>query len=172
MDVLYRDARVEDAGALADFARASFVETFGHLYRPEDLAAFLAASYGAPIQLAEILDSARATRLAFIGERLVGYAQIGPYKLPMHPGPVQAMELYRLYVESDVKGAGVAPTLMDWAIGQAHAQQAGALFLGVWEENARARKFYGRYGFRQVGRYEFEVGAARDQELILRLDLV
>jgi len=39
--ITYRAPRVEEAPALVTLGRQSFVETFGHLYRPEDLASFL-----------------------------------------------------------------------------------------------------------------------------------
>ena len=69
MSVRLRPAIPEDAPALATLATDAFVAAFGHLYRPEDLAAFLAehktaAAYGRslsdpakPIQLAEVDDA-------------------------------------------------------------------------------------------------------------------
>lgn len=54
--VIYRPAVAEDAAALARFAAESFTATFGHLYPPEDLAAFLAESYGPAVQAREIAD--------------------------------------------------------------------------------------------------------------------
>lgn len=171
-EVWFRNATAEDAASLSDAARESFVETFGHTYRPEDLAAFVAASYSPAAQLAEILHPEASWRLALTLEgEVVGFCQIGAYGLPMEPGRGRALELKRLYVRAPWHGAGVAAALMDWAIAQARGRFAEALFLGVWRENARAQRFYARYGFEKVGEYQFIVGAARDEEDILRLDL-
>src|SRR5688500_5369537 len=41
-DITYRDALLSDAGPIADLFARSFVDTFGHLYKKEDLDAFLA----------------------------------------------------------------------------------------------------------------------------------
>jgi len=170
-DVTYRDATVDDCEALSTLMRETFCETFGHLYRPEDLAAFLAATYTPAQQYVEIIDSETETRLAVRDGAAVGYAQIGPFKLPFDAGSRHALELYRLYVREDVKGRGVAATLMDWALTRMRDRAAVDAYLGVWSGNERAQKFYARYGFERVGEYQFLVGEARDDEFILRVGL-
>ena len=46
--------------------------------------------------------------------------------------------------------------------------QRRTLWVGVWEENFGAQRFYARAGFQHVGDYEFPVGRVRDHEFILR----
>jgi len=171
MDVVYRDATPEDCDALSALMRETFMATFGHLYSAEDSAAFVAASYTPAQQYAELIDTGMGTRLAERGGALVGYAQIGPLKLPIDPGPARALELYRLYLREEVQGAGVADALMNWAMTHMRARNATQAFLGVWCENVRAQKFYARHGFVQVGAYRFPVGAQLDDEFILRAAL-
>jgi diamine N-acetyltransferase len=169
--IVYRDAGADDADALSDLMRETFVATFGHLYRAEDLNAFLQASYTPAQQYAELIDPDTETRLACEGKRLVGYAQIGPFKLPYEAGPARALELYRLYLREEAQGAGVADVLMRWALGRMRARAATQAFLGVWCDNVRAQRFYARYGFEKVGTYKFPVGETLDDEFILRLAL-
>jgi ribosomal protein S18 acetylase RimI-like enzyme len=171
MSVAYRDATTDDCDALSALMRDTFVATFGHLYRPQDLAAFVAASYGPALQYAEIIDPDTETRLAEAAGALVGYAQIGPFKLPHDAGSAHALELYRLYVREDVKGKGVAAALMDWAMTRMRDRGAMQAFLGVWSQNTRAQRFYARYGFAKVGTYKFPVGESLDDEWILRAAL-
>jgi diamine N-acetyltransferase len=170
-EVTYRDATPEDCDALAALMRETFCATFAHLYRPADLAAFLEASYTPAQQYAEIIDPDTETRLAVRDGALVGYAQIGPFKLPYDAGPAHALELYRLYLREDVQGKGVAAALMDWAMTRMRERGAAEAFLGVWSENHRAQKFYARYGFERVGAYQFPVGEALDDEFILKARL-
>lgn len=170
-DLIYRDATPDDCDALAQLMRETFCETFAHLYRAADLDAFLAASYTPAQQYAEIIDPDTETRLAVRDGALVGYAQIGPFKLPFDAGSARALELYRLYVRRDVQGKGVAPTLMDWALTRMRERDASQALLGVWSENFRAQKFYARYGFERVGAYKFPVGESLDDEFILRAAL-
>jgi len=165
--VSYRDATPDDGAALAAFWQACYCATFEHLYRPEDLAAFLAASYSPAQQYAEILDTTAEHRLALVEGAIVGACQIGKLGLPIDPGPAQSLELKRLYLDERRKGAGVGQALMDWALARARARDAAQIYLGVFSENPRAQRFYERNGFKKVGAYKFAVGAHMDDEDIL-----
>lgn len=167
--VVYRDATADDARELAAFASRTFVETFGHLYPSEDLAAFLAAKYGEAIQRAEMEEPGTRYQLALQGERIVGYVMMGGLDIKVdEPG---ALELHRLYVDSDVKGRGVAQALTDEVLRWAREHRAPALYLSVWENNTRAQAFYRRYGFEHVGEHKFMVGRVADRDFIWRLAL-
>ena len=169
MSVIYRDATAADAKALAEFCARSFVDTFGHLYPPKDLWAYLAAKYGETIQREEIADPRIRYRLAFESGHLVGYCMMG--ELDMKVDAPGALELHRLYVDGHIKGAGVAAALMDDCLAWAREKGASALYLSVWENNHRAQRFYKRYGFEHVGEHNFMVGATADHDFIWRLML-
>lgn len=162
-----RDATIADCAPLAGFWRDRFVETFAHLYRPDDLAAFLAASYSPAQQMAEILAAGVEHRLSVDGLSVLGACQIGPLGLPIDPGPAKSIELKRLYLVEAAKGQGIGQQLMDWAIERAVARGASRIYLGVWRHNERAQRFYARNGFAKVGEYFFPVGSALDEEDIL-----
>jgi ribosomal protein S18 acetylase RimI-like enzyme len=169
VSVVYRDARPDDAKALAEFCARSFVDTFGPLYPPEDLSAYLAAKYSEAIQRDEIADPQIRYRLAFEGEHPVGYCMMGA--LDMAVDAAGALELHRLYVDQHIKGAGVAAALMDDCLAWARGKGADALYLSVWENNHRAQRFYKRYGFEHVGEHKFMVGNTADRDFIWRLAL-
>lgn len=170
-ELVLRDGAPQDAALLAAFWRERYAATFGHLYRPEDLAAFFTASYGAAQQGADLAEPGSAHRLVFQDGALCSACQTGPLKLPIDPGDVRAWELRRLYLTAAQQGSGLADQLMDWAFNEARARGAEAIYLGAWERNHRALAFYRRHGFAVVGRYLYPVGEARDEELILRRPL-
>ncbi|MDX2274712.1 MAG: GNAT family N-acetyltransferase [Hyphomonadaceae bacterium] len=168
-EILYRDATRADAAEIAAFASRTFCETFAHLYPPEDLSAFLAKKYGEEIQAREIETPPNRYRLALQDGRLVGYCMMGG--LDIEVDEPSALELHRLYVDSEVKGAGVAQALMRDCLAWAHEKGASALYLSVWEDNARAQAFYKRQGFVHVGEHKFMVGNTADRDFIWRLAL-
>lgn len=167
--IAYRDAGPDDAAALADLARRTFTETFGHLYRSEDLAAFL-VGHNEPGWRAELCDPAFAVRVAEEEGQMIGYAKLGPPSLPFEPRG-HAVELRQFYVLKPWQGRGVAAELMQWVLAQARGRGADELYLSVFVDNHRARRFYERYGFQFVQTYAFIVGTHEDEDHILRLDL-
>jgi ribosomal protein S18 acetylase RimI-like enzyme len=164
--IAYRDATPADATALDALFDSVFCDTFAHLYRPEDLAAFL-ASFGVADWERQLRDPSFAVRIAEVDGARAGYVKIGPMKLPVEPGD-SAMLLDQLYVRGEHHGSGIARQLMDWAIGEARRRGAEALYLTVFIENHRARRFYDLYGFEDVGRYAFMVGNQADEDVIMR----
>jgi ribosomal protein S18 acetylase RimI-like enzyme len=166
MTVSYRGARIEDAQAVADVFRTSFVDTFGHLYPDNDLQDFLKTKTAEQFR-AEIENPRYLFRLAEEAGTLAGYVKLGPPELPIE-APQHTIELCQLYLLTAWHGSGIAGALMDWTLGEAATQGAEHIQLSVYVDNVRARRFYERYGFHAVGRYDFMVGSHADEDIILR----
>lgn len=167
--ICYRLAAPPDAATLADLGRHTFVETFGHLYKPEDLALFL-ETHNEAGWAAELANPAFAVRLAEDDGKPAAFAKLGPPSLPFEPrGP--CIELRQFYVLKPWHGAGVARELMEWALEEAKARGAREMYLSVFVDNHRARRFYARYGFEFVQTYAFMVGSHADEDHIMRLVL-
>jgi len=163
-----RRAVPADAEALAALGAATFVETFGHLYPPEDLRAFLEDAYGLERTRRDLSDPAKAAWLAEVDGRPVGHAQVGPCHLPHQDVTPRCGELYRLYLLRAHQAGGLGSRLLETALAWLEKDGPRPLWIGVWSENHGARKLYERHGFSKVGEYEFPVGASRDREFILR----
>lgn len=167
--IAFRSAGPADAMVLARLGRRSFTETFGHLYHPADLAAFL-ESHSEAGWRNELSDPRFAVRLGEANGRALAYAKLGPPSLPFEvEGPT--IELRQLYVLKPWQGAGIAARLMAWAMDEARRRGAEAIQLSVFVDNVRARRFYERHGFGAVGRYDFMVGNHADEDIIMRLAL-
>lgn len=169
MSIAFRTAAPDDAAILSALGRETFTETFGHLYSPENLAAFL-VSHSEERWRAELSDPAFVVSLAEEAGRAAAYAKLGPPSLPFELR-APSIELRQFYVLKPWQGRGIAAMLMDWALGEARARGAEELYLSVFIDNHRARRFYERYGFEAVGTYHFMVGTHTDDDVIMRLVL-
>jgi GNAT superfamily N-acetyltransferase len=165
---ILRRARESDAEALSAIGAATFAETFGHLYPPEDLDAFLAAAYGLERTRNDLADPAKAAWLVEAEGEVIGYAQVGPCALP-HPEVTPGCgELKRFYFLKAWQNRGLGRGLFDAAIAWLLKDGPRDLWIGVWSENFGAQRFYARQGFEKVGEYGFKVGNTTDHEFILR----
>ncbi len=173
MSIDYRIPNANDAGALAELGRTTFVDTFAHLYSPENLSSFLSATYSEAQVAADIADPLRRIYVADDGGKLVGYCKLG-LEVSLVDAALEwrhGIELKQLYVRSSQFGAGTALALMDWALTQAEELNAPSIILSVWVENFRAQRFYERYGFTQIGTTHFQVGDHRDDEFLYGLKI-
>lgn len=169
MSIAHRPASEADLPAIDRVFRTGFCDTFGHLYRREDLGAFL-AQFSPEAWLAEYRDPRYAFRIAEAAQGAAAFVKLGPLSVPVEPaGP--ALELRQLYVLRPWQGTGIARELMEWALAEARARAAAELYLTVYTDNHRARAFYARYGFADVGPYAFMVGSHADEDIIMRMAL-
>lgn len=166
MNITYREAREEDAPTLDRIFDTSFCDTFAHLYPAEDLTAFL-SSFGVADWEEQLRDSAYAFRIGEVDGEPVGYVKLGPMEFPVQTARA-AVLLDQLYILKDYHGIGMAHGLMDWALDETRRRGAEELYLTVYIDNHRARRFYARYGFEGIGRYDFMVGNHADEDIIMR----
>ena len=165
-EVTYRDVVAADSAAVADLFARTFVETFGHLYRAEDLDQFVAGITAE--SFAEQIGSPDfALRIAECDGHPVGFAKVGPANLPVD-SPPRTFELWQIYVLRPWQGRGIAQQLFDWAEAEARRRGGEHLQLSVYIDNHRAKRFYERRGFVDVGRYAFMVGNHADEDIVMR----
>ena len=169
MTIIFRDAVPSDAGAMAELGSRSFTETFGHLYSPDNLAIFL-ASHSPESWARQLSDPVFAVRIGEAEGAAVAYAKLGPPSLPFEPRG-RPIELRQFYVLKPWHGSGAARELMAWALAEAARRGAEEMYLSVFVDNHRARRFYESYGFERVGRYDFMVGTHADEDIVMRVDL-
>lgn len=162
-----RPATQDDVPALAALGRESFTDAFGHLYRPEDLAAFLAETHDEANVSREIADETCRHRLAVGADgALLGYCKLRyPSKLTGSDAAAP-LELSQLYCAGTATGQGVGAALIDWALAEAEAGGHDAIHLSVYSGNHGAQRFYARYGFTKIADTTFKVGEQIDEEYL------
>jgi diamine N-acetyltransferase len=168
--IIYRTPTPNDAQALADLGRDTFVHSFGHLYSTANLNLFVEDTYSLCMVKAELENTERLYQVAEEDGRMVGYCKLG--RTNHFPWPFEnrrAMEFKQLYLHHDYKGIGIADQLMQWALQMSHGYDD--MVLSVYSNNPRAQRFYQRYGFEKYMDYFFMVGGHRDDEYLYRLKL-
>ena len=169
-EVVIRKAEPSDAGPLAELAARTFRDTFAADSRPEDMATHLALAYGPGQQLAEITAPGACTLLAeSIGP--IAFAQLRPGATPACVTSDDPVELQRFYVDQAWHGLGVAQRLMQAALAEAAMMGARSVWLGVSKRNLRAKAFYRKCGFVDVGSYEFRLGQDVQTDRLMVLSL-
>ena len=169
MSIALRLATKDDAATLAALGARTFTDTFGHLYDPDDLDEFL-KSHAEEHWAAELCDPEFAVLLVEAKNEAVGYAKVGPPHLPFEPRGV-AVELRQFYLVKEWQGHGLADEMMNWVLAQAEQREGDDLYLSVFVDNHRARKFYERWGFVAEGSYAFMVGNHADEDIVMRRPL-
>lgn len=160
MQITIRKIEPSDAGALSVLAKQAFFDTFVGTCTTEDMDGFLEEYFNVPQLKKELEDTDSFNFFAEVDNQKIGFIR---FKEDYESFPLmkkwKAIELKRLYVSKEFHGQGVAQQLI--GLYMDHAKQNGyeAGWLGVWEHNIKAQKFYKKYGFEDSGNdHDFPIG--------------
>jgi len=168
---LIRRATENDAPLLAELGATTFSDSFAEQNTPEDMAAYLAASFGPEIQRAELADPRNIFLLIENDGIAIGYAHLRTGEPPACVSGHRAIELSRLYVLSAFQGSGAGARLMEACLTEARQAGYQTLWLGVWKQNVRAQAFYQRWSFSVVGEHVFQLGADQQMDWLMERSL-
>lgn len=167
MNIRIRLGVPADAARLADLAARTFRDTFGAETPPDDMALHIAHAYGPLQQGRELADPNIVTLVVDTSDQLAGYAQLRRGPAPSCVEGDAPMELWRFYFAQKWHGQGMAQTLMQRVALEAHRAGTRTVWLGVWERNERAKAFYRKCNFVDVGAHVFMVGTDAQTDRIL-----
>lgn len=165
-----RQAKSVDAKPLTDLAYTTFWDAFAHHPKnaPDDLAHYMRQAFSIEQITAELADSKSVFQIAEIDGRPAGYAKLIIGSIEPGVTATRPIELSRLYSHQEYLGKGVGQNLMDACFEYARAIGHDVMWLGVWEYNPRAQRFYKKNGFQVVGKHTFQLGSDPQTDLLMQ----
>jgi ribosomal protein S18 acetylase RimI-like enzyme len=154
-----RRARPDDASLITEIGASTFEASFGADNRLEDMEQYLSLSFSKAHIEAQLSDPSSVFLLAYEDCKAVGYVMLRVSKNPISVTGTKPVELVRLYIEEEIIGKGYGSALMNFCLKEAKKNGHRTIWLGVWENNLRAIRFYEKWGFTKVGTKEFVLGS-------------
>ncbi len=168
-----RQSTPDDAKLLTDLSYTTFWDAFAHHPKnaPDDLAHYMRQAFSIHQIAAELADERNIFLIAEIDGKPAGYAKL--VKGNIEPGitATRPIELARLYSHQEHIGKGVGQNLMDACFEFAKANDHDVMWLGVWEYNPRATRFYEKNGFLEVGKHTFQLGSDPQTDLLMQREI-
>jgi diamine N-acetyltransferase len=172
MNVIIRQASHLDLAALQAIGRKTFAETFADSNSEENLAAYLAAGFSEDKLKAELQNDNSQFYFALQKEEVIGYLKVNWGDAQSEKQNPHALEIERIYVLQQYHGTQVGALLYQQALSIAQTRKAPYIWLGVWEENPRAIRFYQKQGFVEFGEHIFQLGDDAQRDVLMRLDIL
>jgi diamine N-acetyltransferase len=171
--ITIRNATLEDAKLLTDLAYTTFWDAFAHHPKnaPDDLNHYMRQAFNQEQIAAELVDAKNIFLIAEIDGEAAGYSKIILDNIELGITAEKPVELSRLYAHQKHLGQGVGQRLMEACFERARAEDRDVMWLGVWEYNPRAQRFYEKNGFRVVGSHVFLLGKDAQTDLLMQREL-
>ncbi len=153
-----RYADVADAAIIAALSRQTFTETFAEMNSKENMDMFLEKQFTTDMLMQEVQMPDNIFLLAYDADKPVGYAAMRDGNILPELKEKAAIEIARIYATQQSIGKGVGKALMQKCIDIAVEKKKEIVWLGVWEKNERAIKFYHKWGFEKFSTHVFQLG--------------
>lgn len=168
MNVIIRPASLIDLDALQAIGRKTFEEAFAANNSEENLAAYLEEGFSNQKLEAELQNENSRFYFAIQEEEIIGYLKVNMGDAQSEKQDPNALEIERIYVLQKYHGKQVGVLLYEQALAIAKTRKAPYMWLGVWEENPRAIRFYQKQGFVEFGEHIFQLGDEAQRDVLMK----
>ena len=172
MEKCLKKCTMEDFDILRELSIRTYYETFAHLNTPEDMQSYLDEAFEVNKLRLELNNPDSDFFFLYFNDTLAGYLKLNEAPSQTDINDSSSLEIERIYVASEFQGEGLGRYLMKQAIAIAIERKKKYAWLGVWEKNEKAIRFYKKNGFYESGTHTFVMGEDVQTDYIMRKDLM
>jgi len=165
-------ATLQDVQKLQEIGKTTFGSTFAELNTKENMQKYLQHNFSIDKLTEELSNKDSQIYFAVSDAGVIGYLKINLNDAQTEKLGNEAVEIERIYVLNEYHGKKIGQLLYQKAIEIAHQLNAGYVWLGVWEENQRAIRFYEKNGFVPFSKHVFWLGDDEQTDLLMKKVLI
>jgi ribosomal protein S18 acetylase RimI-like enzyme len=170
-DLLIQKASISDLSDLQSISQETFRETFAAHNTAEDMDQYLAAVFNTAQLTKEINHSESNFYLAILNNKLIGYLKVNFGNAQTEIKDQWAMEMERIYILKAYSGRSIGTLLLRKALSLAKEEKLRYIWLGVWEHNLRAIRFYENHGFVPFDKHIFKLGSDLQTDILMKREI-
>jgi ribosomal protein S18 acetylase RimI-like enzyme len=161
-----------DLATLLTISKQTFYDAFLHLNDPGDIEAYASSAFNSDKLLNELTNPFSTFYFAMLDGQAVGYIKLNYPSAQTELQHEYAVEVERIYVLADQQGKKIGNQLLDIAINSAIENKLQYIWLGVWDKNFNAIRFYERSGFKIFDSHPFTLGTDLQTDLLMKRELL
>jgi ribosomal protein S18 acetylase RimI-like enzyme len=166
--VVVSKTSLQDLKALQYIARETFFETFAASNTEADMRKYLEENFSDAKMKEELSNPQSVFCIAWEDETPVGYLKVNSGLAQTELQDGSALEIERIYVKNAYHGKKVGQLLYEKALEIAQQKETSYLWLGVWEENPKAIRFYEKNGFVAFDKHIFKLGQDEQTDIMMK----
>ena len=156
---------------LTQISRQTFTETFAEQNSAENLKKYLSDNLTALSLLKETKIPDSKFYLIAADGKTAGYLKLNFNDAQTEFKEREGLEIERIYIIKEFFGKGLGKLLLEKAVQTAKDHHKNYVWLGVWENNLRAIRFYENNGLKIFGAHDFVLGSDVQKDLLMKLIL-
>lgn len=152
---------------LQAISRQTFFDAFGEVNTDEDMNHYLEVNLSIEQLTSELNQADTSFYFAKNGKEILAYLKLNEADAQTEKRNIPSMEIERIYVRKEFQYRGVGQFLLDHSIQITKDKQLNLIWLGVWEHNVSAIRFYERNHFQVFGKHAFMLGKDEQTDLLM-----
>lgn len=164
-------ATVDELSLLRDLAEHTFVEAFGPVNTPEDMQQYVSKTFNFEQVEKSFHQEGVSYFMAWYDDQAIAYLKLNEGLAQTEQSLANALEVERIYVKAAYQGQSIGQQLLTFTIQKAKQDNKSWLWLGVWDQNEAAIRFYKRHGFSTFDQHEFYLGSDLQNDFLMKLKL-
>jgi ribosomal protein S18 acetylase RimI-like enzyme len=166
-----RKINIQDIDKLKEIGKRTFAETFSSENSGENMTEYLENRFSTEKLKTELNDENAEFYFAELNGKIIGYLKVNTGQSQTEIKDKNALEIERIYVLKEFHGKKVGQILYEKAIELAKEKNVEYVWLGVWEQNPRAIRFYEKNGFIVFDKHIFKLGNDEQTDIMMKLKL-
>jgi ribosomal protein S18 acetylase RimI-like enzyme len=158
IELSVRRAGPRDVNLIAALGVTTCYEAYYELDPSHDLADYCARFFDPKVVADEVADENCTHLIVESRGNAIGFAKLREGNVIECVAGMSAIELQRIYVLEREKGRGIGRMLLNAACDVGREKGYEMLWLGVWDRNTAAQRFYDSIGMRRIGTTDFTDG--------------
>lgn len=169
--MVVRKVGLNDIEKLKAIGRQTFADTFSSYNSEENMMEYLENEFSTEKLNTELNDKNAEFYFAELDGKVIGYLKVNVGESQTEAKIKNALEIERIYVLKEFHGKKVGQILYEKAIELAKEKNLDNVWLGVWEQNPRAIRFYEKNGFTPFDKHIFKLGNDEQTDIMMKLEL-
>ena len=171
MKLLFKKCTKEDLHQLVTIAKKTFISAFEKDNDPKDFNAYIDTAFEED-NIAKQLGNIDSTfYFIYRDGSLVGYFKLNENDTQTDLKSEDFIELERLYVLKEFQGNQIGTYSLQKVYELAFQKRKDFIWLGVWQKNTNAVRFYEKHGFVKFGTHPYYIGEDEQTDWLMRYDL-
>lgn len=158
MTIKLKPCTLSDVHILQTISYETYDDTFRAMNTPENMTAYLEKAFTLEKLEKELSNADSLFFFVYINEELAGYLKVNINEAQSDEIIGDALEVERIYIRRAYQEQGLGKFLIQKSIDIAREKNKKNIWLGVWEKNESAIRFYKGMGFVLHGAHSFYMG--------------
>lgn len=168
MNLTFEKCTIEDLNVLVDISRDTFVNAFEKQNNSDDFWNYINEAFDENAIVEQLLNINSEFYFVYLKNVLVGYFKLNQNEAQTEQFAKHSIELERIYVLKDFQGQGIGKFMLKKIIEIAQQCKSSFIWLGVWQENKNAVRFYETHGFKKFGSHPYFIGKDKQTDWLMK----